>query len=569
MKAAYLHALPAPIGEGTTKLPTSIQFDPVMLASPASSLRCTLGLPPQHLRAVHWPALVEECVARVRAALAQPAQLERVGLLRRVAVLGVLIYERSPDGQYHLYEWRPGEVIPAQDGGHHVGLPWLRRVPDGKVVLDGAPYQALWLTCYADGLRQALQLQWPEHPRIDPYVDWIMLRLERHFWSDGTQRRVRARVANALRLDAKVLQRARRWLAREDGSPIRIDDYNTVLWRRQQWPRLQAESPQWLPLLAQLWRHLPTAGEPLAKLKALLLNNGVSPAMWRLLHREGTLWLWPLRNYFTKESQHSGRAALELVLKAQKFGTRQLVPVWMLQALMNLGGNPNRPRGSYLKAAEDPIDAPMAARLGQWAAEMAESDDGPGLQRLQQQCHLLLDWAMAHPAYATSRAMRQVTLQGLWGKAERWRQRELAKARQQVPWRLPFDLETLRHDELEVVLLRNAVDVLEEAFAMRHCADSYVDQCARGSYILLSVRRKDTGQRVATVGVKPAEHGPELHQVAGFANALVPPEIRALAQQAVQCMQAQARRPRVKSSSAARGAGRRRQNDKNGLEPTP
>ena len=50
MKAAYLHALPAPIGGGFTTLPTSNHFDPVMLAPPASSLRCTLGLPPQHLR---------------------------------------------------------------------------------------------------------------------------------------------------------------------------------------------------------------------------------------------------------------------------------------------------------------------------------------------------------------------------------------------------------------------------------------------------------------------------------------------------------------------------------------
>lgn len=569
MNRTMLQALPTPIGAGTTKLPTSIQFDPVMLAPPEPSLHGPLGLPPQHLRDVHWPALIEACVARIRAALAQPTRIHRAGAIRRIGLLGALIYERLPDGQYRLYEWCPGEVIPDPDGGHHVGLPWLLRVPNGKVVIDGAPYQALWLTCYADGLRQALQLQWPEHPQIDPYVDWVMLRLEQKLWTESTQQRVRQNVARALGLNGRILRRARRWLAHDDGSPIRIADYNTVLWRRQHWPRLQAESPQWLPLLAQLWRHLPTEGEPLANLKALLLNNGVSPAMWRLLHREGTGWIWQLRNYYTKESQHSRRAALELVLKAQKFGTRQLVPLWMLQALMNLDGNPNRPARSYLKNPEDPIDAPMAARLGHWAADMALSGDAPGLQRLQGQCHLLLDWAMAHPQVVTSRVLRQVTLPGLWTKARQWHQRELAKARQQAPWRLPFDLKAIRHDDLEVLALTSALQILEESQAMRHCADSYVERCARGRYVLLSVRRKDTGKRVATVGVKPAECGLELHQVAGFANALVPPEIRALAEQAVQCMQAQAGRPQVKRSRAASGAGRRRQTDKNGLEPTP
>ncbi|MBN9407476.1 MAG: PcfJ domain-containing protein [Burkholderiales bacterium] len=552
MTAAFMQPLPTPIGAGTTKLPTSIQFDPVMLAPPGPSLHGSLGLPPQHLREVHWPALVEECATRIRAALAQPTRTHRAGAIRRIGLLGALIYERLPHGQYRLYEWRPGEVDPDQDGGHHVGLPWLRPVPDGKVVIDGAPYQALWLTCYADGLRQALELQWPEHPQIDPYVDWVMLRLEQKLWTESTQQRVRQNVARALGLNGWILQRARRWLAHGDGSPIRIADYNTVLWRRQHWARLQAESPQWLPLLAQLWRHLPTEGEPLAHLRALLLNNGVSPAMWRLLHREGTGWIWPLRNYYTKDSWHSGRAALELVLKAQKFGTRRLVPVWMLQALMNLDGNPNRPRTSYLKKLEDPIDAPMAVRLGQWAADMALSGDEPGLQQLQGQCYLLLDWATAHPRYVTSRAMRQVTLPALWRKAEQWHQRQLAKARQRKPWRAPFDLTAVEHDELQLVWLGSAVDILEEAFAMRHCADSYVEPCARGSYVLLSVRRKDTGKRLATVGVKPAGRGPELHQMAGFANALVPPHIAAFARQAVACLKINQPEPTMPKSSKPR-----------------
>lgn len=542
--------MPTPIGQGLTKLRPSIQFDPVMLAPPAQSLHGTLGLPPQHLREVHWPALLEECVARVRAAIADPTQIERDGPIRRVSVLGALVYERSSNGQYQMYAWHPGEMILGGD------MPWALHVPAESIVIDGAPYQALWMKCYAVGLRQALNLQWTGHPLIDPYVDWAMMQLEQRLWTDSARQRVRAQVASALKLDTSALQRARRWLAHANGTPIRIADYNTVLWRRQQWPRLRAESPQWLPLLAQLWRRLPTEGEPLANLKEYLRGHGVSPAMWRLLHREGTAWIWQLRNYYAKESRHSGRAAIELVLKAQQFGTRQLAPVWMLQALMNLEGNPNRPAKTYLKDPADPIDAPMAARLGQWAAEMA--NDELGLQLLQEQCSLLWDWAMAHPKCVTSRAMRQVTLQGLYAKAEQWRQREMAKARAWPPWHTPFDLTTVEHGELEVMLLGSAVDILDEAYAMRHCADMYLPRCERGSYALLSVRRKGTGERLATVGVQWADGGLELHQMAGFANALVPREVAVLAQQAVECMRKQtrpgARTARGRSTASSRSA---------------
>ncbi|MBN9404713.1 MAG: PcfJ domain-containing protein [Burkholderiales bacterium] len=552
MTAAFMRPLPTPIGDGLTELTTSIQFDPVMLAPPDPSPHDPLGLPPQPLRAVHWPALIQECVLRIRAVLAHPIRLHRAGAARRIGVLDTIIYERQPDGQYRLYEWRPGEVLPDPDGGHQVGMPWLRRVPDGKVVADGAPYQALWLTCYAEGLRQALELQWPEHPLIDDYVDWVQLRLEQALWTQSTQQRVRALLAQALDLDTRIVRRARRWLPHQDGSPIRLADYNLTLWRRQQGPRLRSESPQWLPLLAQLWRHLPTEGEPVANLRALLLSHGVSPAMWRLLHREGTAWIWPLRNYYTKDSQHSGRAALELVLKAQKFGTRQLVPLWMLQALMNLDGNPNLPRKSYLKNPEDPIDAPMAARLGQWAADRVLSGDEQALQQLHDRCYLLLNWAAAHPRYVTSRALRQVTLTGLWRKAEQWHQQELARARHLKPWRAPFELTALQHDELALVWLGSAADILDEACAMRHCADSYVERCARGSYVLLSVRRKDTGKRLATVGLQWADGRLQLHQMTGFANALVPPPIAAFAQQAVASMKINQPEPIMHKSSKSR-----------------
>ncbi|MEZ5608116.1 MAG: PcfJ domain-containing protein [Burkholderiaceae bacterium] len=110
----------------------------------------------------------------------------------------------------------------------------------------------------------------------------------------------------------------------------------------------------------------------------------------------------------------------------------------------------------------------------------------------------------------------------------------------------------IEHDELEIVALTSAAQILEEALAMRHCAGSYVDRCASGSYILLSVRRKDTGKRLATVGLQWADGALQLHQMTGFANALVPPPIAAFAQQAVASMKINPPEPMMPTSSKSR-----------------
>jgi len=227
------------------------------------------------------------------------------------------------------------------------------------------------------------------------------------------------------------------------------------------------------------------------------------------------------------------------VLKAQLFGTRALVPMWMLREMLNLDGNPNRPRRSYLRETPDPVDKVMAERLGHWARELQLSGDVGGLGQLQRRCHLLLSWSLDHEDYATSRAMHQISLQGLVQKAEAWEQLRIARANTENAWRARFDLGSVSHDELEAVLLCSAAEILEEAQAMRHCADVYVARCRRGAYFMLSVRRRDSSVRVATVGVVWGDDGLALHQMAGFANALVPPEIETFARQAVASMRQQ------------------------------
>ena len=529
------------IGDGTTALLPSIQFDPSMLPPPAVKLPCRLGLPPQHLRAVHWPALLEECVARVAAAIAQPVAVERVNGDLRVCVMGETLIEQRRDGRVYAYQWLLDPVEESADGDRYLPLPELGEVPPEDGDLDGIPYKQAWITGYLDGLRQALEFQWPGRQDIEPYLDWVRLRLLRQYWTTDIQQRVRATIADALALDPAVLRRARRAFPNEDGTPTSTYAYNMALWRHRHWPRLQAESPQWLPLFSQLWRDLPMDGDPIGNLHALLMNEGVTPAMWRLLHREGTAWLLPLRRYYGKQMRFWGQAAIRLVLKAQLFGTRTLPPTWMLREVLNLDGYPDRPISHQLAYQVDPGDAALLARLGQWVAEARESANGEMfLVVLRHRLHLILAWALAHPGYVRSRAMRQITLDGLWKRALDWEELRAERAKQEPAWPLPFDVQDVVRDGLRLQVLNSRCALLEEARMMRHCADVYADQCERRRYVMLSVRRVETDARVATVGMIWERGTVQLDQVTGFANSSVSPEVLTVAKEAMLHMRPQA-----------------------------
>lgn len=516
------------IDRRTTGLLPSTCLDGTMLAPPRG-LRCKLGTPPQELRSVHWPALVDECVRRVISALVNPAVVEIDGRYRRVGLLGTTVFECLPDGQWRAYDWLPEKLKDDLGGPRSTGAPVLNRLADATVVAEGVPWQALWLQRYGFGLRHALVQQWGERYEINPYVDWMLQRIGQGLWIDAVQQRVRSHIARALNLDPVLLRRARRRFWRTDGTPLRLRDYNLVLWQRTQWPHLQAEVPQFLPLLAQVWRQLPTPGEPVANLRALQRDWGIGPAFWRLLHREGTAWMRPLLRYYTPEARRDGVAALDLLRVAQHLGTRRLPPLWLLVEVLNLGGNPNRPKPRYEPSLDTPERSGLLGKLGHWVEQAQLRADPQALQQLSERMYLMLQWAWVHPDYVASRAMRQVTPVGLWRRALAWDNAQRVQAEDEARWPKAFDPRSIRSQDFRCVPLNSALAIWEESRHMRHCADAFTDRRRRGEYYLVSVRSKESGERVATIGIHWDADKLAVHQVAGFANARVAPQIHDLA----------------------------------------
>lgn len=301
------------IGRGFTRLLPAIQYDSAMIGPPDSSADCVLGKPPKRLRAVHWPALVNACVARAEAAIAEPVEIEVDGGCRRFNVLGSLVVERNAQSIYSSHAWQVGEP------------PRLQELRFFHALAEEIPQGAGWVHAHGQGLWKLMREQWPRRRITSDYVIWVQDALKQRFWSPGIQAQVRARIAEALQMDPVTLRKARRRYAAAEDSRLLLCHYNQMHWWQLKRPQLRTEARQWLPLLQLVWSQLYTVGEPLRQLQAMLASQGIRPAFWRLLHQEGTGWMVPFLKHYALQERRNGRAAIDLLQLAQAFGTQSLV----------------------------------------------------------------------------------------------------------------------------------------------------------------------------------------------------------------------------------------------------
>lgn len=75
---------------------------------------------------------------------------------------------------------------------------------------------------------------------------------------------------------------------------------------------------------------------------------------------------------------------------------------------------------------------------------------------------------------------------------------------------------------------------------MRHCAANYIKPCAKGAYLMVSLRPANSGRPLATAGYALDRGHVRLDKVSGFANALVEPRIHGLVTQCLEQLRSQA-----------------------------
>ena len=87
--------------------------------------------------------------------------------------------------------------------------------------------------------------------------------------------------------------------------------------------------------------------------------------------------------------------------------------------------------------------------------------------------------------------------------------------------------------KLAVVPLLSPNAMLKEAIAMHNCADSYIGRCMKGNELLLSLRDRISGRRVALASLVRRGNHWSLDEVAGPCNEPVQPSVRQFAKLAV------------------------------------
>lgn len=247
-----------------------------------------------------------------------------------------------------------------------------------------------------------------------------------------------------------------------------------------------------------------------------LLASGLQPKSWRYLACHG------VRRLRERKSEPLQWWRLKGTLDhIQKMGWPDLPPLGFLGFLSDTAGLP-------AEDSRDPVNVPWW--FWQWACrEAASCKRNPKRYALLQEN--LVDWArlvrMHQPVPDANQRRSGLTWLRAWAAQKHFAdqfsdQDAWSEWLRQVPWS--------QVKKLHVVPLLSPRSLVDEARAMRNCADKYLEDCEKEDSILLSLRNPQDGKRAALMGLMRTPEDPdrwELEQIAGPCNRKVAPSTRA------------------------------------------
>ncbi len=468
---------------------------------------------PEQWRDVHDPLLVANWHARLLQSLRHPVQVEmHPSGHRHVMVLGDAIYDISPSGTVRCFGWRHDDD----------GLIQLQAFPDNEVVAVDAPYAGLWMRGYAQGALQRLRHANPPHlhDQCEAYAKWLMDQMLAEHWQPDAAAAVREQLAVALQLDSTLRRLAASMCRSHSPQLVRLSEYNHCVLHRARVERLKKEAPQLALLHSLLYQDLSLKLEPTQAMAEFLEQRGIGRGVWRLLVQRGSEWMRPFLTFYRIPFGAGPAVALDLLSFVQMFGTREILPRPMLHTLMAVGGNPNRLRKSPTYAKEYEGMEDLVERVGHLFCDGAPADK----VQLLDMAGAIFSWGFDHWAARPERSRRTIRLPGLLREAKAYLRRKELAHRDRDPWATPWTL-TASDPLFEIQILGSALALWHEAQTMRHCTDNYVERCASGEYLIVSIRLVGSadGQTRGrtTVGFVQTRTGFALHTMSGFANTQV------------------------------------------------
>jgi hypothetical protein len=435
--------------------------------------------------------------------LTHPTKVEINKGHRRVQVLGNVIFDFDARGKVHAWSWIFNEL----------DLPALEQLPDRTVVAVGVPYQERWMNGYCEGILRSLQARHPGQAKLrHDYVTWAANALIQICWTEEVQTRVRDQIARVLALDAEVMAIADRiQLIVTSRTPLRLEQYNHFLQYQAHYRDLAQEAPEFIPLYALLSDEMHPTLEATLSIKNYLQGNSVGNAAWRLLSRVGTQWILQYLPYFDLNRQSRATCAVEIIQMATAFGTQALPPEELLHALIQLGGNPNSPSANFVDRLSDLFN--LCERLG----VLAQNADSSTLELLKVHAMAIFQWATVHANKVPTAVIRRITLKGILRKVQTQAMLDQKSHELGESWAVPYEI-LFDDPKLIAVVLDSELAVWQEGQLMRHCADDFVDRCATGELLMVSLRDSSQRHPLATVSFQMDRNWVLVHKFSGFAN---------------------------------------------------
>lgn len=311
-------------------------------------------------------------------------------------------------------------------------------------------------------------------------------------------------------------------------SVLQARHFNLVWKHLEAFQLVERENPQLLPVLMLAIRtsNLELSGDPVAALKAHMLNLGLTQAGWRLLATMGYRGVAPALKRFGNESVLSivveyTRSLAQAGVRAEP--SRYFMRVW-LQSI-EPGRQIQRDWHGH------PVHVLRTAFRALAGCRTQREVEAFTLAFLQ-----VDQWVLTKPEFDANQ--KKMPWSGLVERARTWEQLRIIEIQcAELEW--TSLIPTFSQGEYTATPITTGVELFRESRRMRHCVFDYLDDCRSDGRSVFHVSQSTSGKPVATIVCE--NHCGTWHALdaRGFANRLAPAPVMALAQECASRMNAE------------------------------
>jgi hypothetical protein len=471
----------------------------------------------------HIPEMVAGLEWRLRHLVEHPVQACQIDGVRVVLALGTLLTVQWPSGQFSTFAWE-------SDSSSRSGMRMFRMSTE-QVVLQGVPWQWLWLDRLMSGFESELRAELVRQGRLTDAELSNLPQAFKSYMKDLTKvmkhrlrvmpayRSMRQRIAAELKLDPVALDLAHRIAdapAQLQRHLTMFSSYNRAVEHKELLLKVQAEAPHLFTFYAGMLEdeYFPTEGEPLQRLRNQLHDEFDGHGPYRLLLKTPPRQFVLMRR-FIAHLQHENY--LDWLGLLHGLSPVRPVPEWLLRILVSQFGN-ERQR-VHLYARYFWSDMPLWVFVVSHWVLLEQQPDEASLEEIRD----VASWIIDGPAITLDRRQRQRGWEGLVKDARSWLRERQAESNK-TPLPHARRIAVRRWEGWSLVPLTTEFEIWQEGTLMGHCLGRPNGPIDRGTTWFASLQHE--GKRVLSCQFVTVDKRHNLVTAFGRFNATPTPEER-------------------------------------------